>query len=64
MRHRRTSTGEMISTLCFLGVGLWSLGEAALASWPKAVILTLCALACLAGAARHPIARMLRGDRG
>jgi len=54
----------MISTLCFLGVGLWSLGEAALASWPKAVILTLCALACLAGAARHPIARMLRGDRG
>ncbi|MEQ8900781.1 MAG: hypothetical protein RID11_14820 [Roseovarius sp.] len=62
MRHRRTSTGEMISTLCFLGVGLWALGEAAMAPWPKATILTLCASACLAGAARHPIARVLQRD--
>lgn len=59
MPRRRSSTGEMISTLCFLGVGLWSLGEAALAPWPKAAVLALCALACLAGAARHPIARAL-----
>jgi hypothetical protein len=52
----------MISTLCFLGVGLWALGEAAMAPWPKATILTLCASACLAGAARHPIARVLQRD--
>lgn len=59
MRHRRTSTGEMISTLCFLGVGLWSSGVAAESPWPKATILSICALACLAGAARHVLARLL-----
>lgn len=62
MRHRRTTTGEMISTLCFLGVGFWSFGEATLAPWPKALVLTLCALACLAGAARHLVARILHRE--
>ncbi|WP_417727058.1 hypothetical protein [Roseovarius sp.] len=57
MTHRRRSTGEMISTLCFIGVGLWSLGTALEAPQPKAVLLILCAVACLLGAARHLIAR-------
>ena len=61
MRHRRTTTGEIISTLCFLGVGFWSVGVAAESSWPKATILSLCALACLAGAARHVLAKLLTG---
>lgn len=59
MTQRRHSTGEMISTLCFIGVGLWSLGTALDAPQPRAAILILCALACLAGAARHPIARLV-----
>ncbi|WP_297773261.1 hypothetical protein [uncultured Roseovarius sp.] len=62
MPRRRTSTGEMISTLCFLGVGLQSLGEAALAPLVQASIPMPCALACRTGAARRPIARMLRRE--
>ncbi|MGR3546735.1 MAG: hypothetical protein ACU0CB_12990 [Roseovarius sp.] len=59
MTERPRSTGEMISTLCFIGVGLWSLGTALEAPQPKAALLMVCAVACFLGAARHPIARRL-----
>lgn len=59
MTQRPRSTGEMISTLCYIGVGLWTLGTALEAPFPKAVLLGLCALACFAGALRHQIARVL-----
>ncbi|MEM9435462.1 MAG: hypothetical protein AAGA15_00365 [Pseudomonadota bacterium] len=60
MSNRRT-TGEMISTLCFFGVGLWLFGQAALATeWPRAALLATCGVFCLAGAARHLIARLFQ----
>jgi len=59
MQSKRTSTGEMISTLCFIGVGFWTLGAAMDSPVPRAIILTLCSLACFAGAARHLIAGLL-----
>lgn len=59
MTRRHRSTGEMISTLCYVGVGLWSLGTAVDAPFPKAALLGVCALACFAGALRHQIARLL-----
>lgn len=62
MTDHRQTTGQMISTLCFLGVGLWLLGEAALAPWPKAGLLIASGLCCLAGAARHIIARLNEDD--
>lgn len=61
MARRHGSTGEMISTLCYVGVGLWTLGAALEAPFPKAALLILCALACFAGAIRHQIARLLDG---
>nr|WP_045682454.1 hypothetical protein [Roseovarius sp. BRH_c41] len=57
MTHRHRSTGEMISTLCFIGVGFWCLGTALDAPQPKSALLILCAFASLAGSARHLIAR-------
>lgn len=66
MQQKRRSAGEMISTLCFAGVGLWLLGSALDASPVKGVALGACACACLAGAARHPLAAIvsrLRGDK-
>jgi hypothetical protein len=48
----------MISTLCYVGVGLWSLGTALESPLPQAAVLALCALACFAGALRHQIARL------
>lgn len=51
----------MISTLCYVGVGLWTFGTALEASFPKAALLILCAIACFAGAIRHQIARFLDG---
>lgn len=62
MRKRPLTTGELISNLCFIGVGLWSLGTGIEASFPKSVVLILCALACFAGAARYPLARLLSRD--
>lgn len=59
MTRRPRSTGEMISTLCYIGVGLWTLGSALEAPFPKAALLGLCALACFAGALRHQIAQLL-----
>lgn len=58
MTRRPRSTGEMISTLCYVGVGLWSLGTALESPLPQAAVLALCALACFAGALRHQIARL------
>ena len=61
--QRRRSTGEMISTLCFLGVGAWALGVALESSWPKGIALGICSAACFAGAGRHVIARLLASWR-
>lgn len=61
MTRRNGSTGEMISTFCYVGVGLWTLGAALEAPFPKAGLLILCTLACFAGAIRHQIARLLDG---
>lgn len=61
MARRHRSTGEMISTLCYVGVGLWTFGTALEAPFPKAALLILCAIACFAGAIRHQIARFLDG---
>jgi hypothetical protein len=58
MTRRPRSTGEMISTLCYVGVGLWTLGTALESPFPQAAVLGLCALACFAGALRHRIARL------
>jgi hypothetical protein len=52
----------MISTLCFIGVGLWSLGTAMATPQPKAALLILCAAACFLGAARHPIAQIFNQE--
>lgn len=57
----RRSTGDLISTLCFAGTGLWLAGESLAAGGPRAVLIGLCALACLLAAARHRIAALLRG---
>lgn len=59
MTQRPRSTGEMISTLCYIGVGFWTLGTAMEAPLAKAALLGLCALACFAGALRHQIADLL-----
>ena len=59
MTPLRRSTGEMISTLCYVGVGLWTLGTALDSPVPQAAVLGLCSLACFAGALRHQIARIL-----
>lgn len=60
--RRRSSTGQMISTVCFVGVGLWSLGTALDAPLPTAILLGICSLACFAGAARFLIARAFTRD--
>lgn len=62
MRQPTRSTGEMISTLCYIGVGLWSLGTAVDAPFPKATLLSICAIACFAGALRHQIAHLFKDE--
>ncbi|MBQ1202456.1 MAG: hypothetical protein IIX61_01355 [Loktanella sp.] len=59
MTRQSGSRGEMISTLCFAGVGLWCAGQALTATPWQAAGLAVAALACFAGAARHPLARLL-----
>lgn len=59
MTHRPPSRGDLISTLCFAGVGVWCAGTAAITPGLQAFGLAICALACFAGAARHPLARLL-----
>ena len=59
-RHRRrTSTGDMISSIAFLGAGLWLLSDALETDGWRGWALLLCALASLAAALRHPAARLL-----
>ncbi|MFD0857491.1 hypothetical protein [Roseovarius aquimarinus] len=62
MRKRHHSTGEMISTLTFIGVGLWCLGTGLEAPPLKATVLFICAGACITGAARNLIAKALSRD--
>lgn len=59
MKKRPMTSGEMISTLCYIGVAVWTLGAAQDAPPLKAAVLVLCAVACLIGAARRPLARLL-----
>jgi|GEM_PF-1066883 len=58
MTQRPTTRGDLISTLCFAGMALWLAGAATHVETPRAILLSLCALACLAAAARHPLARL------
>lgn len=62
MTRKPISRGDMISTLCFLGAGLWSLGTALDAPPLKGFLLILCALACFVGVVRHKVARLLDRD--
>lgn len=63
MTKRPISRGEMISTLCFAGVGLWLMGTALEGRGIESIALYLCAVLCLAAAARHPIARLVERIR-
>ncbi len=59
MRDTRTgSVGQMISTLCFLGVGLWLIAEAAMTEGDplRVFVLLCCAILSLSGALRFQIA--------
>lgn len=59
MRHRkRGSLGQMISTLCFLGVGMYLIGDVAMTQDDplRSTVLSLCAVLSLAGALRFQIA--------
>ncbi|MEM6728340.1 MAG: hypothetical protein AAF618_07560 [Pseudomonadota bacterium] len=58
--RRRSRTGQLISTLCYLGMGLWLIGEALGAPPLQGALIGLAGLASLAGAARHTIARLTR----
>lgn len=58
MRRRHVTTGDMISTLCFLGVGFWMLSAASEAELPKSLVLYFCGALSFTGAARFPIARL------
>lgn len=61
-RSMRTgrSTGEVISSFAFAFVGLWLLsGAASTSDILIRILLSVCALACLAGAFRFQIARLV-----
>lgn len=62
MSGDRSSTGQLISTLCYLGVGLWLVGEAINAPPLQSVLFAVSGTACLLGAARNPIARLFHDD--
>lgn len=62
-RYRRRSAGEMISTACFAGVGVWLLGAAMQAPPLKAALLLICSAACISGALRFVIARLFEHFR-
>jgi len=55
---RKGSVGQMISTLCFLGVGLWLIAEAVMTENDpfRVFILISCAILSLSGALRFQIA--------
>lgn len=56
----RLTSGSVISSFCFGGVGLWLLSAALDAESIKAALLYVCAASCLAGAFRLPIAAAIR----
>jgi hypothetical protein len=60
----RLTSGSVISSFCFGGVGLWLISEASAADAAKSVLLYLCAACCIAGAFRIPIAAALRQWHG
>lgn len=65
MTHKSPVTsGAIISSFCFGGVGLWLLSEAGQADPGKAIIIYVCAVACLAGAFRIPISSALSRLKG
>lgn len=55
------STGEIISTIVFVGVSLWLAGEALIneGAWWRGALLWLASIASMAGAFRFLIGRML-----
>lgn len=62
-RHRnRRTTGDMISTLAFLGMAGWLASEAAMGEGGafRVGFLWLSAMACFAGGLRHVIAALVR----
>ena len=58
-KKRPISTGEMISSFAFGIVSLWLMDAAMTSDGLRAVGIWACALACLAGAFRYIIARLL-----
>ncbi|CUH85533.1 hypothetical protein [Thalassovita mediterranea] len=60
LNRERGSYGQMISTLCFAGVGLFLLSEVAVREGEplKVAFMGFCAVLSLAGAVRFQIARV------
>lgn len=58
-KNRPLSTGEMISSFAFGIVSLWLIDAAMTTGGIRAIGLWICAAACMAGAFRYIIARML-----
>jgi hypothetical protein len=62
--RRPPTSGDVISSFAFAGMALWLADAAMQADGLRAGALWLTALACLAGALRHVIARIAgRRDR-
>lgn len=59
-RREKGAYGQMISTLCFAGVGLFLLGEVMLTEGDplRSLVMSFCALLSLAGALRFQIAKL------
>ena len=61
MRDRHQSTGDLISTVCFAGVGIWLLAE--FAAMPalslKSLLIGLSGGVSLLAAFRYPIQRLV-----
>lgn len=66
MAREKGSYGQMISTLCFAGVGLFLIAEVALSESDPARVaaMSFCAVLSLAGALRFQIAAVARWFRG
>ena len=59
VRRRSPTAGDVISSFAFAGVALWLADAAMQSEGLRAVFLWASALACLAGAFRHVIARLV-----
>lgn len=64
-KREKGSYGQMISTLCFVGVGLFLVGEAAATQGDplRFAVMAFCAFLSLAGALRFQIAWAARWFR-